>query len=91
MYNAKSITSFIVPFYRIWNYIKDGRIEGNYDEKKSKYRYETIDYGTSYLNSLPTTISNKFTAEVKKQDYGSALIFAVEKVERFENLFRIAI
>ena len=65
--NAISITSFIVPFYRIWNYTKDGRIEGNYHKKKSKYRYETIDYGTSYLNSLPTTISNKFTAEVKKQ------------------------
>jgi hypothetical protein len=64
--NAKLITSFIVPFYRIWNYIKDGGIEGNYDEKKSKYRYETIEYGTLYLNSLPTTISNKFTAEVKK-------------------------
>jgi hypothetical protein len=80
-------TTVKVPFYRIWDYIKVDGIEGNYDEKKSKYGYETIDYGTLYLNSLPTTISNKFTAEVKKQDYGKALIFDVEKLERFEDLY----
>ncbi|MGI0051131.1 MAG: hypothetical protein ACRD8K_05280, partial [Nitrososphaeraceae archaeon] len=81
-----------VPFYRIWDYIigKEGfkaGIDGQYDENKNKYAYETIDYGTLYLNSLPTVISNIFTAEVKKQSYGSALIFDVEKLERFEELY----
>ena len=81
-----------VPFWRIWDYIigKEGfkaGINGQYDENKSKYAYETIDYGTLYLNSLPTVISNRFTAEVKKQNYGSALIFDVEKLERFEDLY----
>jgi hypothetical protein len=76
-----------VPFYEIWDYIKQGGIDGQYDEKKSKYAYETVDYGSLYLNSLPTIISNKFTAQVKKQDYGRALIFDVEKLERFENLY----
>jgi hypothetical protein len=56
-----------VPFYEIWNYIiKDGGIDGNYDEKKNKYAYETVDYGTLYLNSLPTIICEKFTAVKKK-------------------------
>lgn len=75
-----------VGFHRIWNHIKEGGINGNYDEKK-KYEYETIDYGTLYLNSLPMIISNKFTAEVKKKNYGSALVFDVEKLERFEDLY----
>ena len=76
-----------VPFYRIWDYIKEGGIEGQYDEKKNKYVYETVNYGSLYLNSLPTIISNKFAAEVKKQDYGRALIFDIEKFERFEDLY----
>ena len=42
---------------------------------------------TLYLNSLPTIISNKFTAEIKKQNYGNAIIFDVEKLERFEDLY----
>ena len=50
-------------------------------------QYETVDHGTLYLNSLPTMISNKFAAEIKKQNYGKALIFDVEKLERFEDLY----
>jgi hypothetical protein len=78
----------IVPFSYIWNSIKvDNEIDGIYDEKKAKYAYETVDYGSLYLNSLPTIISNKFAAEVKKQNYGSALVFDIDKLERFEDLY----
>jgi hypothetical protein len=87
-----------VPFVHIWNDIigKDvykAEIEGRFDEdenenkNKNKYAYETIDYGTLYLNSLPTFIHNKFTAEVKKQSYGKALVFDIEKLEKFEDLY----
>ena len=76
-----------VGFYRIWEYIKDGGIDGHYDEKKNKYAYETVEYGTLYLNSLPTFIHNKFTAEVKKQNYGKALVFDIDELERFEDLY----
>ena len=76
-----------VPFTYIWEYIKEGGIDGHYDEKKSKYGYETIEYGTLYQNSLPGFISDKFTAEVKKQNYGSSLIFDIDKLERFEDLY----
>jgi hypothetical protein len=75
-----------VPFYRIWDYIKEGGIDGHYDEK-NRYAYETKEYGTIYLNSLPTTISDKFTAEVKNQNYGSALLFDIDKLERFEDQY----
>ena len=30
---------------------------------------------------------DKFTAELKKEDYGSALIFDIEKLEKFEDLY----
>lgn len=53
-----------VGFWKIWDYIIQGGINGQYDEKK-KYQYETIDYGTLYLNSLPTIIREKFTATKK--------------------------
>jgi hypothetical protein len=81
-------TTVKVPFYRIWDYIKegDGGIDGQYDANK-KYQYETMDHSTLYLNSLPTLISNKFAAEIKKQNYGKAIIFDVEKLERFEDLY----
>ena len=83
----KKKTSVKVPFYEIWDYIKQGGIDGQYDEKKNKYAYETINYGSLYLNSLPTIISNKFAAEAKKQNYGSALVFDIDKLERFEDLY----
>jgi hypothetical protein len=76
-----------VPFYRIWEYIRDGGIDGNYDDKKNRYAYETIEYGTLYLNSLPITIRDKFTAEVKKQNYGKALLFDIAELEKFEDLY----
>ena len=83
--NKKSVK---IAFSYIWNsLIKDNAIEGRYDEKKSKYEYETEDHGSLYLNSLPTFISDKFTAKVKKESYGRALIFDIEKLERFENLY----
>jgi hypothetical protein len=31
-----------VPFYRIWDHIKEDGIDGQYDEKKNKYAYETV-------------------------------------------------
>ena len=34
--------------------------------KRKRYQYETVDYGTLYLNSLPTIIRDKFTATTKK-------------------------
>jgi len=76
-----------VAFSYIWNSIKEGEIEGHYDEKKNKYEYETVDHGSLYLNSLPKIISDKFAAQVKKESYGRALIFDVEKLERFEDLY----
>ncbi len=81
-----------VPFINIWKDIigKDrfkAEIDGQYDENKNKYAYETIEYGTLYLNSLPTTIRNQFAADIKKESYGKALIFEVEKLERFEDLY----
>ena len=77
-----------VPFSYIWDSIKDdNEIAGQYDEKKNKYAYETIEYGSLYLNSLTTTISNKFAATIKKESYGKALIFDVEKLARFEDLY----
>ena len=82
----KNKTLVKVPFWEVWEYIKESGIDGHYDEKK-KYAYETIEYGSLYLNSLPTFISNKFTAEVKKQNYGKALLFDIEKLERFEDLY----
>ena len=75
-----------VGFYRIWDYIIEGGIDGHYDEKK-KYAYETIDFGTLYLNSLPTIIRDKFTANKKTEDYGIALIFVVEKLEKFDDRY----
>jgi hypothetical protein len=54
---------------------------------EKKYQYETIHFGTLYLNSLSIFISNKFAAEIKKQDYGKVLIFDVDKLERFEDLY----
>jgi hypothetical protein len=85
-------TSVKVPFINIWKDIigKDrfkAEIEGEYNENKSKYAYETMDYGTLYLNSFPTTIRNQFTADIKKESYGKALIFDIEKLERFEDLY----
>jgi hypothetical protein len=68
-----------IPFIYIWDYIKEDGIDGHYDEKK-KYQYETIEHGTLYLNSLSTTIREKFTATKKSEDYGIALIFDVEKL-----------
>jgi hypothetical protein len=76
-----------VAFSYIWNSIKGDEIEGHYDEKKNKYEYVTVEFGSLYLNSLPKTISDKFAAQVKKESYGSALIFDVEKLERFEDLY----
>ncbi|MGE0242602.1 MAG: hypothetical protein AB7F53_01760 [Nitrososphaeraceae archaeon] len=78
-----------VPFWRIWDYIKDGGIEGKYDPNRT-YQYETIDHSTLYLNSLPKFIRDKFTATTKKEDYGNALIFDVEKLERFEDLYNVS-
>ena len=75
-----------VGFWRIWDYIKEGGIDGHYDEKK-KYQYETVDHGTLYLNSLPTIIRDKFTATKKSEDYGVALIFDVEKLEKFDDRY----
>ncbi|MGH9982060.1 MAG: hypothetical protein ACRD6U_10965 [Nitrososphaeraceae archaeon] len=75
-----------VGFWRIWDYIKEGGIDGHYDEKK-KYQYETIDHGNLYLNSLPTIIRDKFTATRKIEDYGVALIFDVDKLEKFEDRY----
>ncbi|HEX2408368.1 MAG TPA: hypothetical protein VHJ38_14280, partial [Nitrososphaeraceae archaeon] len=81
-----------VPFINIWKDIigKDrfkAEIDGEYNENKSKYAYETMEYGTLYINSLPTVIRNQFTADIKKESYGKALIFDVEKLERFEDLY----
>jgi hypothetical protein len=76
-----------VPFWRIWEHIKEGGIDGHYDEKKSRYGYETIEYGTLYQNSLPITIRDKFTAEIKPQNYGRALLFDINELERFEDLY----
>jgi hypothetical protein len=77
-----------VLFYEIWNYIiKDGGIDGQYNENMNKYEYETMDYGSIYLNSLTTFIHNKFAAEIKKESHGRVLIFNIEKLERFEDLY----
>jgi len=70
-----------VPFFYIWDYIKDGAIDGHYNENKNRYAYETKEYGDLYLNSLPSTISDKFAAEEKNQNYGSALLFDIDKLE----------
>jgi hypothetical protein len=83
----KKKKSVKVAFSYIWNSIKNGEIDGQYDENKNKYAYETVDYGTLYLNSLPTTIRNQFAADIKKESYGKALIFDIEKLERFEELY----
>jgi hypothetical protein len=74
------------PFREIWDYIIEGGIDGHYDEKK-KYRYETVDHGTLYLNSLSTIIRDKFTAIRKTEDYGIALIFNIEKLEKFDDRY----
>ena len=76
-----------VPFWRIWDYIKEGGIDGHYDEKKSRYGYETIEYSTLYQTSLPKTIRDKFTAEIKPQNYGRALLFDINELEKFEDLY----
>ena len=74
-------------FHKFGIVSKKVEIEGDYDEKKNKYEYETVDYGSLYINSLPKIISDKFTAQVKKESYGRALIFDIEKLERFEDLY----
>jgi hypothetical protein len=76
-----------VAFTHIWEYIINGGIDGHYDEKKSRYGYETKEYGTLYLNSLPKTIRDKFTAEIKTQNYGSSLLFDIDELERFEDQY----
>ena len=76
-----------VPFTYIWEYIKEGGINGHYDENKSRNGYETIEYRTLYQNSLPKFIRDKFTAEIKKEGYGSALLFNIEKLEKFEGQY----
>jgi hypothetical protein len=76
-----------VPFWKIWHYIIDGGIDGHYDEKKNRYAYESIDHGTLYLNSLPTIIRDKFTATKKTENYGIALAFDVEKLEKFDDRY----
>jgi hypothetical protein len=83
---AKNIKQIKVGFWRIWDFIKEGGIDGHYDEKK-KYQYETVDHGTLYLNSLPTIIRDKFTAIRKIESYGVALIFDVEKLETFDDRY----
>ena len=67
--------------------IKEGGIDGHYDENKSRNAYETIEYGTLYQNSLPKFIRDKFTAEIKKENYGSALLFNIEELEKFEDIY----
>ena len=67
--------------------IKEGGIDGHYDEKKSRYGYETIEYSTLYQTSLPKTIRDKFTAEIKPQNYGRALLFDINELEKFEDSY----
>jgi hypothetical protein len=83
----KKKTSIKIPFWKIWSYIKDGGIDGHYDEKKNRYAYESMDHGTLYLNSLPTIIRDKFTATKKSENYGVALIFDIEKLEKFDDRY----
>lgn len=75
-----------VPYSMIWSYIINDGMEGFYDDKK-RYQYETINYGVLYLNSLSKFIVDKFGAKLDKKRNGSILIFDIEKLKKFENVY----
>ena len=79
-------TTIQVTFSKIWWLINLGAIDGNYDENKPN-QYETVAYGTLYKNTLSKFIVDKFGARLDKKSHGSVLIFDIDKLERFEDVF----
>ena len=82
-----------VPFYEyVWKDIigAEGRVKAEIDghiSPENEYEYITSEYGSLYLNSLPRRIAEKFSGDTKKESYGTALIFNIEKLEKYENLY----
>jgi len=82
-----------IPFHEyIWGDIvgADGRIKAEIEghlNPDNKYEYKTVDYGSLFLTTLPNHIYQKFGADIKKQSYGVALIFNIDKLEKFESLY----
>jgi len=81
-----------ILFQDIWEDIigKDrfkAAIDGSYDADKKKYAYETIEYGILYQTTLPKFIRDKFTADKKTENRGCVLLFNIEELEKFEDLY----
>jgi hypothetical protein len=81
-----------ILFQDIWDDIigKDrfkAAIDGSYDADKKKYAYETIEYGILYQTTLPKFIRDKFTADKKTENRGCVLLFNIEELEKFEDLY----
>lgn len=75
-----------IPFSDIWSNIIDGGIDGYYDENK-KNRYETVNFGIIYRNKLSSIIADKFGAKIIKKVKGSIILFDLEELERFEQVY----
>jgi hypothetical protein len=76
----------LVYFSDIWKTIIEGVIDGNNDEKKPN-QYETVDYGILYKNTLSKLIADRFGAKLNRKANGSILIFDLEKLRRFDELY----
>ena len=70
----------------VWNRIIQ-QIPGRHDDKRP-HEFQTVEYGTSYNNTLTKLLVDKFGVTRKRRSDGIVLRFDKDKLERFARAYR---
>jgi hypothetical protein len=78
--------SHIVESSSVWNEITSGAIRGTVNQRDPR-QYDTEDYGSLYMNTLPKFIHDNFGCDLKHKEKGGVMIFDKEKFSSFDDIY----
>lgn len=78
--------SHIVESSKVWDEVTNGAIKGNINRHDSR-QYDTDDFGSLYINTLPKFIHDNFGCDIKRKDRGSVFIFDKEEFATFDEIY----
>ena len=78
--------SHIVESSLIWNDVTSGAIKGTLNRYDSR-QYDTENFGSWYINTLPKFIHDNFGCDIKRKETGSVFLFDREKFASFADIY----
>ncbi len=78
--------SHIVESSLVWKEITAGAIRGMLNQRDPR-QYDTEDYGSLYINTLPKFIHDNFGCDLKHKERGGVMIFDRENFALFDDIY----